>query len=125
MTRACGIEYFRCSRILLLCVAGSLCLQRPAVAATLLAAGLAFQVSLPDAASLQGALADDPLPAIIIPDVPDLVLSSFFFAAPFRFGPGARAVIGGIHPKARAAHGVPFDPATPGPGPDIVEHQIA
>jgi hypothetical protein len=64
----------------------------------LLAAGVAFYLLLPGAAPPQGALAHDRLPAIVIPDVLGFALSSFFFAMPFWFGPGAS--IGGIHPMA-------------------------
>ncbi|MFH1340769.1 MAG: hypothetical protein ABIL01_06070 [Pseudomonadota bacterium] len=100
MTRAGGIEYLRRAGTLLLCVAGFVCLQRPALAAGLLTAGLAFYLLLPGSAPPQGALVHDRLPAIIIPDILGFALSSLFFAMPFWFGPGEGASVGGIHPMA-------------------------
>lgn len=100
MTRSGSLEYFRRAGTLLLCVAGSVYLQRPAVAAILLGAGLAFYLFLPGAAPPQGALIHDRLPAIIIPDVLGFALVSFFFAMPFWFGGEDSSLFGGIHPMA-------------------------
>ncbi|MDP2297346.1 MAG: hypothetical protein Q8M24_18035 [Pseudolabrys sp.] len=87
MTRAGSIEYLRRTGTLVLCIAGLVCLQRPALAAMFFAGGLAFYVFLPGAAPPQGALVHDRLSAIIIPDALGFVLSSLFFTMPVWFGP--------------------------------------
>lgn len=100
MTRAGSLEYLRRSGTLVLCVAGFVCLQRPAVAAILLGVGLAFYLFLPVAAPPQGALTHDRMSSIIIPDALGFALVSFFFAMPVWFGRGDGSLFGGIHPMA-------------------------
>lgn len=100
MTRAGNLEYVRRAGTLVLCVAGFMCLQRPALAGMFFPAGLALYLFLPSARLPQRALVHDWLPAVVIPDVLGFALASLFFAMPVWFAWGDGSLVGGIHPMA-------------------------